>query len=760
MSMNNSRKHTINRQFIFRILFSLAISLSPCFSFAQDSKNNLPVPVGKSDPNFDIRNTSVTRWVSPDNSRPTTYEEWRAQVGDVGPFQIERKTAFENNNDRKGVEFCVIINAVLYNQVQSSIDQYIMDLIGEGYDAELYTTLGGSPEDLRAFLQDEYADGMSGCVLIGDLPVPWYETDFGDPPEHEEFPIDLFYMDLDGVFADNDYDGKYDSHTGNVFPEIYVGRLTASPLTLDGANEVDLIENYFYKDHLYRCDLFPVGNRALVYIDDDWAPGDWWNMNVGESYRNRTFIRDPWETWSPDYKARLPLDYEFIQVCAHSWPQGHGFKHPDDEWSWTFNSEIKAIQPTAHFYNLFACSNARYIEPDYCAGWYTFNQDHGLASIGSAKTGSMLYFEDFYQPFGQGEEIGKAFKDWFYQRAIGGFDEWEISWFYGMTLIGDPTLKIQNRLSGEVLQFDNGTASYMTPLPDGGGYDLYNVRFTATEECTLSSVSVTGILPESPFRMYIWNSDGTYPTTKIDSVDIPDGNLGFIDLYEKQISFKEDEDFHIGFTNLEPAPLDTHWFYIDNGTPEQNRSGLYDGSNWQTLHEAWGADYNFLIRVEVCYPPDPEVHIMTTSLPNANGSLSYSTVVEAEGGNPPYTWDITAGNLPEGLNLETSTGVISGTSTALGTFPFTVRAVDSDIPSLEDVQHLSITVARTCGDADNDGTINIFDVAFLITYLYLDGPAPDPLDMGDANGDSIINIFDITYLIGFLYNGGPEPICN
>ena len=73
---------------------------------------------------------------------------------------------------------------------------------------------------------------------------------------------------------------------------------------------------------------------------------------------------------------------------------------------------------------------------------------------------------------------------------------------------------------------------------------------------------------------------------------------------------------------------------------------------------------------------------------------------------------------------------------------------------------MSITVARTCGDADNDGTLNIFDVAFLITYLYLDGPAPDPLDMGDANGDSIINIFDITYLIGFLYNGGPEPICN
>lgn len=760
MSIGNLIKPIINHKTIFIFLISLLIGMIPGMIIAQDSKNDLPVPVDKSDPNFDIRNTAMTRWVSPDNSQPITYEEWRAQIGDTGPFQIEQITNSANNNDRMGVEVCVIVNSMLYNQVQSSVDQYVMDLTGEGYDVELYTTLGGYAANLRTFLQGQYADGLLGCILIGDVPIPWYETDFGDPPEHAEFPIDLFYMDMDGVFADTDFDGKYDSHTGDVFPEIYVGRLTASPLILDGADEVDLIENYFYKNHLYRCDLFPVSNRALVYIDDDWAPGDWWNMNVGESYRYRTFIRDRWETFSPDYEVRLPQDYESILVCVHSWPQGHSFKNPDEDWSWTYVNEIKALQPTAHFYNLFACSNARYVEPDYCAGWYTFNQDHGLAAVGSAKTGSMLYFEDFYQPFGQGDEIGEAFKDWFYQRAVGGFDEWEITWFYGMTLIGDPTLKIQHKLNGEILQFDNGSASYMQNLPNPNGWDMYNVRFTTTKECTLSSVSVTGILPDSPFRMYIWNSDGTYPTTKIDSLDIPNGDLGYIDLYGKQISFNEDEDFHIGFTCLDPVPLDTHWFYMDNGVPQQDRSGLYDGSNWRTLHETWGADYNFLIRAEVCYPPDPEVVITTTSLPNGSGGMSYTATIEAEGGMPPYSWDITAGALPDGLSLENSTGLISGTSATLGTFPFTVRALDSNIPSLEDVQHLSVTIERTCGDVDNDGAINIFDITFLISYLYLDGPPPDPLEMGDVNSDGDLNIFDITHLIAFLYSGGPEPTCD
>jgi len=64
-----------------------------------------------------------------------------------------------------------------------------------------------------------------------------------------------------------------------------------------------------------------------------------------------------------------------------------------------------------------------------------------------------------------------------------------------------------------------------------------------------------------------------------------------------------------------------------------------------------------------------------------------------------------------------------------------------------------------CGDANGDTIINIFDVTFLISYLYMEGPAPDPIEAGDANGDGTINIFDVTYLIAYLYMEGPEPIC-
>jgi len=61
------------------------------------------------------------------------------------------------------------------------------------------------------------------------------------------------------------------------------------------------------------------------------------------------------------------------------------------------------------------------------------------------------------------------------------------------------------------------------------------------------------------------------------------------------------------------------------------------------------------------------------------------------------------------------------------------------------------------GDANGDGIINIFDISFIISYLYSDGSAPDPLERADVDNDGVVNIFDISYLISYLYMEGPPP---
>jgi hypothetical protein len=65
----------------------------------------------------------------------------------------------------------------------------------------------------------------------------------------------------------------------------------------------------------------------------------------------------------------------------------------------------------------------------------------------------------------------------------------------------------------------------------------------------------------------------------------------------------------------------------------------------------------------------------------------------------------------------------------------------------------------TCGDASNDGNVNILDVTFLISFLYKGGPAPESMWASDPNGDGSVNILDITYLISYLYKSGPAPNC-
>jgi hypothetical protein len=70
----------------------------------------------------------------------------------------------------------------------------------------------------------------------------------------------------------------------------------------------------------------------------------------------------------------------------------------------------------------------------------------------------------------------------------------------------------------------------------------------------------------------------------------------------------------------------------------------------------------------------------------------------------------------------------------------------------------TIGQAFICGDANGDGTVNVGDVVFLVSYVFKGGAPPNPVCVGDANGDGSTNVGDAVYLISYIFKGGAAPV--
>ncbi len=96
--------------------------------------------------------------------------------------------------------------------------------------------------------------------------------------------------------------------------------------------------------------------------------------------------------------------------------------------------------------------------------------------------------------------------------------------------------------------------------------------------------------------------------------------------------------------------------------------------------------------------------------------------------------------------------------------PYEVIFVVDDGRDSTDTGIVQITVlpynippSGTEGDANGDGAVDIGDIIFLINYLFLEGPPPNPPAAGDINGDCFIGISDLIWLINYIYLEGPPP---
>lgn len=74
-----------------------------------------------------------------------------------------------------------------------------------------------------------------------------------------------------------------------------------------------------------------------------------------------------------------------------------------------------------------------------------------------------------------------------------------------------------------------------------------------------------------------------------------------------------------------------------------------------------------------------QLTITTETIEDAVENIAYSQNLQASGGNEPYHWSISTGHLPEGLQLNSLTGEVSGTPSlgSAGNYSFTIIVEDN-----------------------------------------------------------------------------------
>ncbi len=282
--------------------------------------------------------------------------------------------------------------------------------------------------DLRAIIKEKHENyAIKSVLLVGDLPAGFYEmNDWGS---YEDFPSDLYLMDYNSMWTDNNNNGIFDSH-GNIELKVPVGRITGT---------VEELSNYFDKLKEYHQNPAFVPSGAYIFVDDDWISyysSSEFNIQLFCS----TIIRDyePLKTTKENYINRMNSQgFQYVYQFIHSYPDKLAIMKQGG-YEYLTTGEISGNDLKASFYNLFCCTACRFTEENIGTA-YVVKSTKGLAAIGTTKIGGNYWPDSFNMALSQNKTWGESFITWYNTSGKMMEDKWVL----GMVIIGDPMLNIK-----------------------------------------------------------------------------------------------------------------------------------------------------------------------------------------------------------------------------------------------------------------------------------------------------------------------------
>jgi hypothetical protein len=357
------------------------------------------------------------------------------------PVTAESSSIDQNGNGPSQV-LCLIVKNSLYSVLRERLLRWKSDKESLGAQVIIRTVSNENASAIRGYLAS--IPHLTGCLLVGDIPYvefEWNYTDVNGTVGYDRFPSDLYYMNLHSDWIDSNGNGAYDKIVGDLSPDIWVGRLKASNLSGD---EIQLLENYFDKNHNYLTGGLSTPQRALVYVDEvtnyyvnTLAPATATDLRY--VYPDVVAVNDPKYTNASDYMARLKQPFSLVRTVVHGNATGETFLYNRGWDGLLSSSKLRNLDPNASFYVITSCHNFDYRQRDYMGAWYLFGS-HGLFAMGDSSVRDILnVLPEWFFPALKTKSFGDAYVTWARetvkqnQNAINVID---------YVLLGDPSLGI------------------------------------------------------------------------------------------------------------------------------------------------------------------------------------------------------------------------------------------------------------------------------------------------------------------------------
>jgi len=229
----------------------------------------------------------------------------------------------------------------------------------------------------------------------------------------------------------------------------------------------------------------------------------------------------------------------------------------------------------------------------------------------------------------------------------------------------------------------------------------------------------------------------------------PDGDSVTYDIYFGKTSPPPLETSNNPTTSYDPGELDKDTIYYWKIVARDEYDEENEGPEWDFTTETNNAPNE-------PNDPDPEDHATNVG---ADQNLSWT------GGDPDpgdtVTYDVYLGISNPPPLLATDEDDTTYSPGGLGfdqTYYWKIVSRDEWGAENEGPIWNFTTAIGVCGDADGSGDVDIDDVVYLINYIFVNGPPPDPLCIGDADGSGDVDIDDVVYLINYIFVSGPAPV--